>query len=559
MKRARAALDRLGPRRADPDGERRRERVALAFVAAAALAYAVLALYLTRDSVPTLDSLSWLTDAVAAPTPGELAAPHNGHLIALTRGLYSLVLRVFGAEPVAIEMIGIVSVAATACLAFVLLRRRIDVLPAAAGSCLILFLGCSPVLLDPTVAVFAQSTALGLGAIVALERRTLSGDVAACLLLLVGVAAFTVGLAFIAGCAVLVAVRRTLRDAWIVVVPVAAYVAWWAWAQPSGDGTVEASAANLLLIPSFVADSLAAGLAALAGLGLDLNATAGPGEIAVGWGRIMAIAFLLLLAYRARRGELTQPLVVYLVTALAYWTMGALVSDDEGRGPLIDRYAFPSAVLCLLMVGELIRPVRVSRRVIVGTLLVLAVALPPNLAQLRFEGQEIRARSEIAKADLGVAELARADIDPGLRVSAGLVAPVTAGEYLSMAAEYGTLGFSPDELPVQSPPIRHQADESLVRALALAPAPTEQRLRGCARLPVEGDEIELPPGGAALSLPRGGELWLRRFGDEFVAPLPLPPGAAALEIPTDALADPWLASVSTTGAAEVCPLAESGE
>jgi hypothetical protein len=538
----------------------RRERVATCVVGAAAAIYALVALYLTRGTVPTYDSMTWLVDAAGEQSPGEILTPHNGHLIAVTRAFYALSLRIFGTDPVAFEAFQITAVIATAVLLFVLLRQRIDSLVAASAAVLVLFLG-SPVILEPTVAVFAQSAALGLGALLALGRGDRVGDALGCLLLLAGVAAFSAGLAFVAGAAALVAARRRWRDAWIVLVPLAAYVAWYAWASPSeAAGSAEVSAANVLLIPSFAADSLAAGLAVLAGLGVDLN-EATPGLVSIGWGRIMAGAFVLLLVYvyLIRRRPLSAWVTALLVIALAYWSMQAIVSQ-EFRGPLLDRYVFLSAVLCVLLLVELARGVPTARLVVIAAAL-LAFALPPSLAQMRTTGNDMRARSELAKADLGAVELARDDLDPSMRVSSGLLQPVAAGEYLEMADSYGALGLSPEEIEAAPPAIRRAVDANLVRLLPVAAEPEERASQAdCERIqPGAPGEATVPQGGLHLRTEGGGELALRRFGDEFVGSLDLPAGESSLLIPGDESDRPWVARVSAEGAVALCGATGAGE
>jgi hypothetical protein len=533
---------------------RHSEGIAAAALGVAVLVYAVLAAVLVRDSTFTADELVWLLDANEGFAPADILAPHNGHLIAVTRLLFAGSLETVGLDHWPISAFTVLNVAATAILAFVWLRGRIGGFGALLPAVVILFLGSTPVVLSPDVAVFAQSTALGLAALLLLDRGDHLGDAGACLALLAGVASFSLGIPFAVGAAVLIGSRPGgLRRAWVVLVPLAAYGAWFVWAskfdQPSGD--VE----NLLQLPAFAADSLAAGLAAVVGLGRELDGP--PESIGLGWGRVLAILFAGLVVWRAMRGGLSGRAWALIAVLLVYWTLGTLGLTELLRAPETDRYAFPTAVLVVLLCGELF-PARsrlADPRVAVAVVLAFVLAIGANLYEMRDAGSAIRARSDQTRVALAMLELERDHVDPSFAGSVGLLVPVEAGGYLDLVDRHGSIAFSLDEVASGSPSLRERADAALARILAPGLADAGRRKQGCS-IPIlpEGDEFELPPSGAWISSPAAVEVTLRRFADlPTVAAGTVPAGRVGeLQLPRDPEAPPWRVTVSGSAPVEIC-------
>lgn len=549
----------------------RRERILWWLLALAILAYATLALFLTRGAIPYYDGMAWLLRGADGFDPSILLEPHNGHLIAVTRVLYAAGLRIFGPEQVVFQIAQIVAVSASAALLFVLLRRRIDSLLALAPSVLLLFLGSTTVLVDPNVAVFAQSTALGLGALLALDRGDRLGDAVACVLLLLGVMAFSLGVPFALGAGVAVAAGHgSARRAWIVAVPLLCYLAWVVWAQQfeggelefGGGGPEAGSISNLLLAPSFALDSLAAALAAATGLGRALIGAADQGLVDVGWGRVLAVALVGLVAIRGFRGRPSKTTIAVIVVLLTYWVLGAM-NLSPLRLPQTERYAFPAVALCFLVLAEMLpRGMGVTRGSSIAAIALVLLALPGNLFALRTNAASIRTSSAKAKADLAVAELERANIDPDVEISPSLLKPVTAGRYLEFADRYGSLASTPDQLLAEPDAVRQWADIGLVRILGIRPVPDAgAEPSGCSTARAVGGivELTLPEGGALLRSSGSGELDLRRFADSPYVDYSLPAGRLTeLSIPLDASSQPWVASIEGARSVQVCPIPASG-
>ena len=120
-------------------------------------------------------------------------------------------------------------------LFYALARTRAEPWPCLLATLVLLFLGSAfEVLATPYGIVILLPVALGLAALVCLERFPGQGDLPACLLLIAAVASQSVGLAFVVG-ATVVLVQQSGRAAvarlWVVLAPGALYVAWFAWSR----------------------------------------------------------------------------------------------------------------------------------------------------------------------------------------------------------------------------------------------------------------------------------------------------------------------------------------
>lgn len=558
-----ALLDRLESKQA-PE---RRDRNAAIVLAAAIVLYAVLAIYLTRGATFAFDGMTWFAKAADGFAANVILEPHNGHLIALTRLLYAGTVRVFGPDEFVIGLARIFAVSASAVLLFVLLKRRLSPFVALVPTLLILFLGSTPVLLDSNVAVFAQTTALGLGAFLALERGDRFGDALACVLLVLAVLSFSLGVPFVVGAAVLIAPGADrFRRAWVVLIPLVVYGAWFVWAQKfqtpgfqlGGGGPEVTSFSNILLAPRFGADSLAAALAALTGLGHDFSSTSVGGSlIPLGWGRVLAVAFVWIVAWRIALAGITSRTAAFIAVLLAYWAAGALTVSVL-RVPEIDRYVFTAAILCVLIAAETVRGIPLRRNWYLMLIGVAILALPANLAQMRVTGAAIRDRSDAVRAQLAAVTLERDRIGPDFRLSDDLLIPVDAGSYFGAADRYGSVAFSEDQLLDQPPVIRERVDTTLGRILTPRVAEGAAPHGRCElQQGMDGSvDVTLPSGGAVLRATSEGRVGLRRFGDAATIEAgSLAPGRfATLAIPPDASAQPWIATVEGPSTVTVCPL-----
>jgi hypothetical protein len=198
-----------------------------------------------------------------------LLSPHNGNLTAVIRLLYAAVFKLFGPDYLVFRILEFLEIAVTAGLFYALVRRRVGPVAGLALTLPLLFLGSSMDVAISTIGVQHLLCVIAcLGALLALEANSRRGDVAACFLLTIAVATFSIAFAFIAGAGVSVLLRADRwRRAWIFLIPIAVYLLWLVaapkYSGPGYLGTTHVSASNLLLVPSFFADAAAAVAAAV--------------------------------------------------------------------------------------------------------------------------------------------------------------------------------------------------------------------------------------------------------------------------------------------------------
>jgi hypothetical protein len=542
------------------------DRLCWAILGAAMVVAAALILYLNRGTVFFVDELERFVDS---PTlgPVDVIEPHAGHLTAISNLVYKAILETVGAHYLAFRLLIVSCVLLTTGLFYALVKRRIGALPALAPALVLLFFGSSWQMIITGLGFnVVFSIAMGLGALLALDRGGRLGDALACVLLVVSVSTLSIGLAFLVGVAVSVLLGSDRRRAWIFLVPLTLYAVWWLWgqsaAEPAGLG---ASASNVLLIPSYIAESLAAVLSSLAGLSFEFSPETTEGAVTQS-GIVLAILATVALALRIRQGSVPRFLWVSLAIVLAFWTLSAL-ARNEFRPPGQIRYLYTGAVGVLLVAAAAASGIRFSRAGVTILFAVAALSLATNLVLLRDGAREFRnAYSAPLRANLAMLELGRDDIRPGFNPRAGVqalsISSLSAAEYLTASDRYGSLAFSLPELANQPEPIRERADRTLARSLGIELAPFRSRAgaRKCELIRSGGPSGEiaflLPPGGATLTT-RGdapGGVTVGRFATAATVDVgALQPGRSAmLRIPTDTSPTPWRASVTGPSALEAC-------
>lgn len=555
-------------------GRLKKPTLALAGLAVAMAASAALVLSLGSDLALNGDEVFYfahfvIRDGVVTPLHGweYFFAPHNGHLVLGGRLVFEGLYALAGTDYVAFRVAEVAGILVSVGLFFVLVRRRTDSLVALAFCISLLFLGyANETFLWPFNLHTVYSLALGLGALLALEREDRRGDVAACLLLTLSVAILEVGLAFAIGAAVSVLMREDrARRLWIFAVPIAVYGAWWLWAQKFGQSETEL--ANVRSIPRAILD----GAGAVAGSVTGLNPT-GPGAPAgqttvTAAGIALAVLAALALVLRIRRGGVSPKLWVSLAILLAYWCQIAM----GGRAADSARYIFVATMLTLLVAADALQGLRLRPLAVAAIFVVVAMALPENLTKLEDGRNAMLPEADANRAEYTTLDLARGRVDPDFvpagdprvqRVGGAVFVPLAAGPYFEGEDRNGPLGGSLPRLRRESVAVRNVADASLAAALdlRLQPARAPADPRSCPSVvgvsAAEPANFDLPPGGALLGSRRGAvTVGLSRFSrGAFSVPLGTldAGGWAALRTPPDPAPDPWLAVVS--GPVYVCPL-----
>ena len=397
----------------------------------------------------------------------EWIEPWNGHLQITSRVIYKALFETFGANYLAVRVLNVFMALVTAGVFFALVRRRIGAVVALAPTLLLLFLGSAwTILLGGFGMVATFTIATGLGALLAIERDDMRGDVAACVLITLSVASFSVGLAFLAGVIAAVLLRPTRwRAAWVFLIPLTLYAAWWIWARQFHDD--QTSGANALLVPFWILESIAADAGSLLGVNLELHLRTPPNLDTTSWARAAAIAFLIALAVRVRQGGLPRSFWVSVTVALAYWTLiGFVGSADPVRVPGAPRYIYPGVVVLLLVATDALRGVALSSRWLAVLFGVTAFALIGNVALLRAGGEYFRGYSSQIGTDLAMIEVASAsvphDLVPALARVDG-VALIDAGTYLTAVSRFGSPARTLAEVRKEPASLREAADVELGR------------------------------------------------------------------------------------------------
>jgi hypothetical protein len=518
-----------------------------------------------------------------------LFAPQNGHLIVLPLMLYKTLFAVFGAEShLPYQATTVVLHLTIATLFFLLVRKR---LPLAVAVALTVLLALFGVTWDTLMSAYEIPNQLGMaggvGMLLALDRRTRGGDLAACALLAVSLASFSVGIAFALGALVSIWLggRGQWRRAWIVLVPALLYAAWFVWARKFDQTNVSAEAISALLSGS--ADQLAAICAAITGLFRIPGSVGLPTVLGLrsDWGYPLALILVGLVVLHVRRAPRSIYFWTVVATLLFYL---ALVSAglDPARTPDAGRYVYMGGIITLLLVAELAGEIRWSTVTGLVAAALFGLTLMANAAELRPAGRFFEAEAETNRATLAALELSRDEVDPDLFAEDETTAHshpdmfFPAWAYFDAASDFGSPAFSVEELRASGEQAREAADQELVRALELTtePGTVRARLNGEGPEPLNASDgrfqrrgaclvllpdrgrsgafrIQVPPGGFAF---RTGpttdvELKLARFGDAYVTELPATIGSATVAIPTDASAVPWRAELRSGERVFACP------
>jgi hypothetical protein len=494
--------------------------------------------------------------------------PANEHFVAGPVAVFKLLLATFGmGSTLPYRLVATAMFLLGTWFLFVWIRRRIGQWPALIAALPILFLGAAfDDLLWFASITFLGAMACGLGMLVALDRHDRPGDRLACAWLVGSLLFSSLWLAFAVGAAVDVILRRGERDwrrrAYIVVVPVILYAIWWlGWGH-----TAESSFSlhNLATTPLFVLDSSAAAIAALLGLATPVEGIAAPAGLDCG--RPLAVLLGGLAVWRLVQLErVPRSLWVVLAIVLSFWILGGL-DVKSGRVAWASRYQYPAAAMVLLVAADLLRGVRLERRLIWPAIAIVAGAVASNVLFLHESYESYERTSRIERADLAAVEIARDTVEPGLILSEDIAdtgyVPVDAGSYLSARDAYGSPAYSEGELEAAPEEARIPADKVLAAALGvkLLPAPALPLLpANCHTVRPNATEAAVEPTARGILLHTVGgpvKLGLGRFADEF----PVQLGTLGrddwgiFKIPADRSERLWRAQLSGSAAVTLCDL-----
>jgi hypothetical protein len=507
---------------------------------------------------------------------GVFLDPHTNHIAIAPVAIYKALLAVFGmSSALPFQIVSTLVFLLSALLLFVYLRRRAGDWPALLGSVLILFLGAawSDLLFSFQIAFFG-SVAAGIGALLALDRDDRKGDLGACALLVLSTSFSELGVMFALGALVSVALEPAPRRSrlYVALAPLALYGIWYIGWGHTGPNT--ASFHNLVHSPGFVFDSVSQNLASLFGLATPLSGN-GANLVGLDSGRVLLFIAIELAIWRlARLGWPSRWLWAVLAAGAAFWFLTALNALAFIRTPTTGRYQYPGAIFLLLIAAELLRGVRLDRRVLAAATAVTVAAAVSGYMILH-DGYRIRKEAtDNLRARLAAVEIGRGHESRDLTI-AFFVFHRPASSYFSAVDAFGSPAFSESQLAASDEANRATADQVLAQAetikLRAVAAGADQGARVRRRChAVIGSQsgsaaLALGPGGytlRSLKLPGAtSQVPIRaaRFADEVSFNLgALDPGAAAaLSIPPDKSSRRWRLYLPPASAVSVCKLPPS--
>jgi hypothetical protein len=477
--------------------------------------------------------------------PASFFEPFNEHPVVAPTLVFKVLVEVFGMSS-ALPFFAVATFLflLSAVLLFAYLQSRVGAWPALFAAVLVLFLGAaSEDLLWEFQMGFFGSVAAGLGMLIALDRESRRGDLAACALLVVAIAFSSIGVVFAAAALVDLALGRRprARRAYVAALPLALYALWWlGWGQDAGGNVTWE---NLERLPRYVFDAAAAGLASL--LGRDPLADGGH---APGVFQLLLVLLAGLAAVRVgRERSVSKGLAIALTLAVAFWVLGGLDRNAD-RYPTSSRYQYPSAVFLLLIAGELLRGIRLSRLATIAMAGITAIAVLGGVSLLQRDFDNTwRPSANDVRLQITAVGIAGEKTRPDLVLTFPTSVPIPARIYLAARADHGAPEYGEAELLSRSEEDRQRADAVLAYALGLRlrPSGRNRLARGCRTLPrfPSPSDAELIAGTFSLR-PVGQASFavrLRRFADRAAVDLGrvLAGETAVLSIPADGSARPW--------------------
>jgi hypothetical protein len=582
----RSPSSRIGPGFENVLGRLDEARVSFAVLALVTLLGIGVLFHMTRGTSFWFDEWVWITGRRASSV-GNFLQPYNVHLSLVPIALYRVMFAVFGLHDYApYRLLGLAGHASCAVLVFVYARPRVGGLAALLATVLILFLGPGwQDILWPFQLTWTIAMATGIAAYLMLDQRRAWCDVAACLLLTLSVASTSLGVAIALGVAIDIALtRRRMRDAWIVVIPLALYAIWVLAYHPKGIIVSE-----IFQVPSLTAQALAGALSSLTGLaGLSGVTPAASSGTALEFGVPLTAVALAAGTWLVRRRGVSARAVSLASVLLVFSVLTTLGRGFAGA--LVSRYLYVECIFVVLLAVELIRGLAWTPRAALAAILVVVLISLSNFGAMRSSAQYLRSQGAITTADLTALDLSRPYLPKGYIARAIPGFPfilIRATSYFSAERALGTPADTLAELLSAQGPAQAAADTELIQAgeITLSPASAGHVATG------SSPRIESASGGAArtggscltftaapasqtgnaqiaISVPATGltvssrdaalSVQARRFAPTFQPLGTLAPDhAAQLTVRQDAAQTTWHLQLTTTGRANVCTAANS--
>jgi hypothetical protein len=488
-----------------------------------------------------------------------LLDPYHGHLVAGLGIAFNLMRETFGmGSATPYFVIAIACFLASAIALFFYLRSRVGDWLALCGAVLILFMGAAfEDLFFAFQLGFFVSAIAGLGALIALDREDETGDLLACILLTVSLAFATIGIPFVTGALVKVLLGRGLRGwhLYVPLVPIVLYGLWWiGWGHQAHTNV---TGERLLNAPGNAFDAAAAGVVSL--LGLASGYASGTYLPDLTWGRLLLVVGMALLAIKIVRDRgISVGLATALAIGITYWVLLRLNRDISSAS----RYQYPSAIFLLLIVGEMLRGIRVPRAAVVGVAVVTGFAVISGISLMqKVHDEQWRPFIDSQRSHLAAVDLARPATDPDFVVRFPPPLEVSVGTYYAAIEDHGSPALTEAELQARPEEDRAEADVTMATALGLEISPPNPGTEtiGCQKLEASGGgETGITLLGGGFTLENQGaaavDLSLGRFSEGLPVNFgPLAPSTpVSLYIPEDESDQPWRLGLVGSGPVRLC-------
>jgi hypothetical protein len=556
-------------------------RIGLGLLAAAMVASALVLLLIGHGQTVQGDELGYATRLATQGLGHALFdTPPNKYLIPVPLVVYRAMFEVFGLDHYfAHRVVAVVLVLLCAGLFYEYARRRVGYLLALAPTVLLLFYGSGwETVLTAMRLPSLIAVACGLGALLALEKRTLVWDAIAAVLLCAAVTSHPTGLAFTAAAAVVILLSPTpgrWQRAWVFVAPAVIFGVWYLVGRTTTPTPFPTTFSDVF---RFVRQSWVMVSATVTGLSGVVPIPVYRQPIAQALGALLFafVAVVAILRFRRMPPAFWAALVGFgVVTAGTRISHPIFVTADQNR------YLFPEAVLFLLIFAGLAGPFKLPRWAQWATVVAILLGVVVNVDNLRDGAVDGRATSHTTLGQLSAVELAGPNLQPGYEPS---LLDTTAGQDLAAMRKFGSPALNASELASAPLGTRTAADRMLAGSLGLALDPSTTALGKPGSAPQVVQEragravarngcISVSPRSsgqpaaalAELSLPRDGvslsardlsqvHVLLGKFADPSVA-LPLASGhVAVLETPEDETGVPWKLTVIADREVTVCGL-----
>lgn len=485
--------------------------------------------------------------------------PHAGHLLLIPRLIYWPLLEIFGLEYLPFRILTVFAVCLLVGLLFTWLSRRIPRWAALVPAVVLLYFGTDHLhMLQGNGFTICFSLAMGVLALLLLEREDRQGDLGACAALTVGAATYSVALPFVAGAAVWLLLSRRFRALWVPGVPIALYVVWLLWSkgQDFGGPDSQIQLSSLSQYPRWIFE--AAGSSVYSISGLNLTWTSGDTLDLIDL-RSAGLAILMIAAVTVCvwKGQASRALWSVLAIALTLWGLQVLVSDQANRLPDDARYLFPGAVVSLLILGAAVQGLRWRRGAFVALYAIGCLGLLTNVILLERNGDFYRAQAVEYKGNAGAVVLASqalmykaGESKPQVSVDVDnneIVTQKQGAALLMASVPYGTFAASPAEMLQLPAGQRASLDTALVHGIGVTRSAADRvKTTRCSthRAGLDGRlSVTIPMGVSIVGSTSGlQDLKIGRFADlpsESLGPLKAD-APTKIVVPPDSATDiPW--------------------